>query len=133
MNSTIQTVSQSKAMLWTGRVITTLVVLFLLFDCSIKIAKAAPAMEGTVKLGYPASTIVPIGLTLLVCIIMYVIPKTNVLGAILLTGYLGGATATQVRIQDPWFLFPVLIGVLAWGGMYFRNYRIRELIPTRRA
>jgi uncharacterized membrane protein YkvI len=120
-------------MLWTGRVITTLVVLFLLFDCSIKIAKSAAAVEGTMKLGYPVGTIVPIGLSLLISVILYVIPRTNVLGAILLTGYLGGATATMVRVESPFVGLPVFVGVLVWGGLYFRDYRVRELIPLRRA
>jgi hypothetical protein len=95
----------------------------------VKLMKAAPAMEGTAKLGYPLSEVFPIGIVLLACVILYVIPRTAVLGAILLTGYLGGATATMVRVQDPWFLFPVVFGALVWLGLWLRDDRLRALIP----
>ena len=75
--------------------------------------------------------VVPIGIVLLACIAVYLIPRTSVLGAILLTGYLGGATATQVRLENPWFLFPVGVGVLIWGGLFLRDDRLRALIPVR--
>jgi len=91
-------------MLWAGRIISGLVVLFLLFDSIIKVMRLDPAVEGTVEFGYNESVVFGIGLTLLVCTILYAIPRTAILGAILLTGYLGGATATQVRVEDPWFL-----------------------------
>ena len=92
-------------------------------------------MEGTVKLGYPETVIVPLGIILLTCTILYVIPRTSVLGAILLTGYLGGAVATHVRVGDPLFthvLFPVYLGVLIWGGLYLRDDRLPALIPLKR-
>jgi hypothetical protein len=114
-----------------GRILTGLVVLFLLFDCSIKIAAAKAAVEGTVKVGYPEHTVFPVGLTLLVCVILYVIPSTAVLGAILMTGYLGGATATMVRIENAWYFFPVALGVLAWLGLYLRDEQLRALVPLR--
>jgi hypothetical protein len=114
-----------------GRIISGLVTAFLLFDSTLKVLRLAPAVEGTIRLGYPAETVVPIGIALLACVVLYVIPRTSVLGAILLTGYLGGATATQVRLQDPWFLFPVGIGVLAWAGLIARDAKLRELIPLR--
>jgi ABC-type transport system involved in cytochrome c biogenesis permease component len=91
-------------------------------------------VEGTVKLGYSETVIVPLGIVLLTCTILYVIPRTSGLGAILLTGYLGGAVATHVRIGDPLFthvLFPVYLGVLIWGGLYLRDNRVRSLIPLR--
>jgi hypothetical protein len=116
-------------MVWVGRVLSALMVLFMLFDGGIKILKLGPAVEGTVRLGYPVSTIQPIGIIALICVILYAIPRTTILGAILLTGYLGGATATQVRLQDPWFFFPVVIGILIWAGIYFRDERLRQLIP----
>lgn len=116
-------------MLWIGRILSALMILFMLFDGGIKVLKLGPAVEGTVRLGYPISTVQPIGIVALICAVLYAIPRTSVLGAILLTGYLGGATATQVRLQDPWFLFPVVIGMLIWAGIYFRDERLRELIP----
>ena len=102
---------------------------FMLFDAGIKILKLPAAVEGTVRLGYPASTVLAIGVTALVCVVLYAIPRTSVLGAILLTGYLGGATATQVRVQDAWFIFPPILGALIWAGLYLRDERLRALIP----
>ena len=123
-----QTAAVSKKALWTGRIISGWLVLFLLFDGVVKVIKLAPAMEGTGRLGYPLSLVVPIGIVELLCVIAYVIPRTSILGAILLTGYLGGATATQVRVEDPWFLFPVGVGVLVWVGLLLRDARLRSLI-----
>ena len=120
----------SKGKLWTGRIISTLVVLFLLFDAVIKLMKIAPVVKAFAELGYPASLPVPIGILLLVCTLIYVIPRTSVLGAILLTGYLGGATATHVRAGQP-FYFPILFGVLVWGGLYLRESRLHALIPLQ--
>ncbi len=120
--------TSSKKMLWAGRIISGLVILFLLFDSIVKVMRLDPAVEGTVELGYPESVVFGIGLTLLVCTVLYAIPRTAILGAILLTGYLGGATATQVRVEDPSFLFPVLLGVLVWAGLSLRNDRLRALV-----
>jgi hypothetical protein len=131
MPSPTQTAPVSKQGLWAGRAISALVAVFLLFDGIIKVMKLAPAVEGTARLGYPAGLVLPIGTVLLACVAVYLIPPTSVLGAILLTGYLGGATATQVRLEDPWFLFPVGIGVLIWGGLFLRDDRLRALIPVR--
>jgi hypothetical protein len=117
---------------WTGRTVSGLVGLFLLFDGLAKVMRAQPSVEGTMQLGYPDGLVVPIGLTLLVCTAVYVIPRTSVLGAILLTGYLGGATATHVRAQDPNFFFPLTFGVLVWVGLFLRDDRLRALIPWRR-
>jgi hypothetical protein len=104
---------------------------FLLFDGGVKVMKVQGAVEATVRLGYPARLLLAIGIVELTCTILYVIPRTSILGAILLTGYLGGATATQVRLEDPWFFFPVVVGVLVWLGLYLRDPRLRELIPLR--
>src|SRR5215813_2008381 len=111
--------------LWAGRIMSALIVLFLLFDGGVKAMKLAPAVEATVRIGYPASLVVPIGIVELICVALFVIPRTSILGAILLTAYLGGATATQVRLGDPWFFFPVAIGVLVWGGLFLRDARVR--------
>ena len=100
----------------------------------MKLIKLAPVVEATVKIGWPESLIIPLGIVLLICTILYVIPSTSVLGAILLTGYLGGAVATHVRIGDPLFthvLFPVYLGVLLWLGLYLRDGRLRALVPLR--
>jgi hypothetical protein len=103
----------------------------LFFDGIIKVLRLAPAVEGTVRLGYSVSEVLPLGVVLLACLAVYVLPRTSILGAILLTGYLGGATATQVRLGDPWFLFPVAVGVLVWGGLFLRDDRLRALLPLR--
>lgn len=121
---------QSKKMMGTGRVISALVILFLIVDGVAKVAKFVPYVEGTVKVGYPSTLVVPIGIVLLICTVVYAIPPTSVLGAILLTGYLGGATATHVRVGQP-FYFPIVIGVLVWAGLFLREERLRALIPLR--
>lgn len=118
--------------LWAGRIISGLVVLFMLFDALIKLLSLPAAVEGTVRLGYPASVVVPLGIVALACLVLYVVPRTSVLGAILLTGYFGGATATQVRVQDIWFIMPVFLGILVWAGIYLRDERLRALIPLKR-
>jgi hypothetical protein len=133
MDSNIQPTSISKGALWAGRIISILLGLFLLLDGVMKLFKPAPVVEATVKLGYPESVIVPLGIVLTVCTILYFIPRTAVLGAILLTGYLGGAVATHVRVGEGAFpiVFAVVFGVLIWGGLWFRDERVRALIPLR--
>jgi hypothetical protein len=108
--------------------------LFMLLDGVMKLIKPAPVVEGTLQLGYPASVITPLGIVVIACTILYLIPKTSVLGAILLTGYLGGAVATHVRVLAPLFsvIFPVIFGVLLWGGLWLRDNRLRALIPLKR-
>ena len=119
----------SKGTLWAGRIISGLPALFLLLDGVMKLFKPAFVVEATVKLGYPENVIIPIGAVLVVCTILYLIPKTSVLGAILLTGYLGGAVATHVRTGESLFsiVFPVIFGVLVWLGLYLRDARLRAL------
>lgn len=134
MSGEAATASVSKAALWGGRILSALPALFLLMDSVGKILRPAPVVEGTVKLGYPESIILPLGIVLLACTALYLIPRTSVLGAILLTGFLGGAVATHARVGDPLFshiLFPVYFGVMLWGGLYLRDPRLRELIPLR--
>jgi DoxX-like family len=109
--------------------------LFLLFDASMKVLKLPAAVEGTTQLGYPESVIVPLGVLQLLCLALYLFPRTSVLGAILWTGYLGGAIATHVRLQNPLFthvLFPIYVAVLLWGGLWLRDDRLRSLVPLRR-
>ena len=134
-NSDAQSVPPSKRRLWTGRIMSALPALFLLVDGVGKLVKPAAVVQGTVQLGYPESVLLGLGIVLLSCTVLYVIPRTAVLGAILLTGYLGGAVATHVRVGSPLFshiLFPVYLAVLLWGGLYLRDGRLRALIPLRR-
>lgn len=123
----------SKGRLWTGRIISALVVLFLLFDSITKVLRVRPVLEASVQLGYPVNTIVTIGLILMVCTIFYIIPQTAVLGAILLTGYLGGAVAANLRIGSVMFntLFPIGFAALAWTGIFLREPRLGTVIPLR--
>src|SRR5467141_635010 len=128
MESNTQTAAVSKKALWAGRIISALPVLFLLMDGVMKLVRPVVVVETTVKLGYPAAVILPLGMVLVVCTILYAVPRTSVLGAILLTGYLGGAVATHVRVGDPLFthiLFPTYLGILLWLGLYLREERLR--------
>ena len=104
--------------------------LFLLMDGGMKLFKPPVVVEATVRLGYPESTIVGIGATLLVCTLFYLVPRTSVLGAVLLTGYLGGAVASNVRAATPVFniAFPILVAAMLWGGLWLRDLRVRSLL-----
>jgi hypothetical protein len=135
MSVPVETTQVSRKQVWTGRVLTTLAVLFLLFDAIGKLLRPKAVIEGTVQLGWPASVIVPLGIIQLVCLALYLIPRTSVLGAILWTGYLGGAVATHVRIGHPLFshiLFPTYIAALLWLGLWLRDRRLRTLLPISR-
>ena len=121
--------SPSTGQRWAGRVLSSTAVLFLLFDSTGKLLQVQPVMDGAIRLGYPPDIVFGLGVTLLTCIAAYLIPRTSVFGALLLTGYLGGAAATQVRVNDAWFMFPVALGVLAWLGLYLRDARLRSLLP----
>jgi len=124
----------SKARLRTGSILSSLVVLFLAFDAVMKFVKPAPVIQAFALTGWPDRLAVPLGIILLTCTALYVIPRTSVLGAMLLTGYLGGAVATHLRVGDPLFshvLFPVYMGVLLWAGLYLREDRLRALVPLR--
>jgi hypothetical protein len=129
-----QAATQSKATLWTGRFLSTLGVLFLLMDATMKLMKVQPVLDTFPKVGWPLSLVTPLGILLLLCLIVYVMPQTSVLGAMLLTGYLGGAVATHLRIGDPLFshvLFPTYIALLLWGGLFLPEQRLRALLPLR--
>ena len=130
MLSETQTNPVSKKILWAGYIISAIPVLMLLVSGVMKLVKSAPVVEGFIRFGYPESLALGIGLVELACAAIYVIPRTSVLGAILLTGYLGGATATHVRIGDPFFA-PIVLGVMVWGGLFFRDARLRDLLPLR--
>jgi hypothetical protein len=120
----------SSRQLWAGRIVTGLATLFLLMDGIMKVVKPAPVIEASARLGYPETTLSGIGLVLVACTLMYVIPRTAIFGAILLTGYLGGAVASQVRAGSGWFevVFPVLFGVVVWGGLWLQDRRLRSVL-----
>jgi hypothetical protein len=127
---------ESKGMRWTGRVLSGVAALFLLMDGVMKLPKPDFVVKATTDLGYPEGVIVPLGVILLASTVLYLMPRTAVLGAILLTGYLGGAVATHVRVGSPLYthtLSPVYFGALLWGGLFLRDARVRALIPFRTA
>ena len=130
MQPDTQTAPVSKKLLWAGRIISALPVLMLLFSGVMKLMKPAFLVQELARLGYPEGLTLGIGILEIACTVVYGIPRTSILGAILLTGYLGGATATHVRIGDPFFV-PVVLGVLVWGGLYLRDDRLRALLPLR--
>lgn len=119
----------SKGAIWTGRVMSALPVLMLLFASVTKLLRLPMVVEASARIGISERLIVPIGLIELICCVVYVIPRTSVLGAILMTGLLGGAIITTLRAGDPTYAFPVVLGMLAWGGLWMRDLRVRALIP----
>jgi hypothetical protein len=135
MSSQAQAVWRSKIMRWIGWIISSIVLLFLLFDGISKLMLIAPVVEATTQIGYPEDLIRPIGIIGLACAVLYAVPRTAVLGAVLLTGFLGGAVASHLRLEDPLFshvLFGGYVGILVWGGLYLRDDRLRALFPLRR-
>ena len=130
MSSTNQSHPASRASLWAGRILSALAILLFIVTASFGFLKPAVAMQGFVHYGYPEGAMLRITIVEIVCAIVYAIPRTSVLGAILLTGYLGGATATHVRVGEPFFL-PILVGVVIWLGLYLRDTRLRALVPLR--
>ena len=130
MESDLPQVPISKGRLWAGRVMSALPAIFLLMDGVMKLAKPATVVEHTVALGYDESVILPLGVVSLVCTVLYLVPRTAALGAILLTGYLGGAVASHVRHGDGLFAicFPVIFGALLWGGLVLRDERLRSVV-----
>jgi len=126
-----QAIALSKKSLWAGRILSGLPAVFLLVDGAMKLFKPPVVVESTLQLGYPESAIIGIGIVLLICTILYLTPRTAVLGAVLLTGYLGGAVATHVRVSGSVFntVFPVVIACMLWGGLALRNQNIGRLLP----
>jgi len=125
----------SRGAIWTGRILSALAILFLLFDASMKLMQPVEAVEGTKALGWPVTVLTALGITQIVCLLLYLYPRTAILGAILWTGYLGGAIATHVRIGNPLFshiLFPVYVAAFLWGGLWLRDRYLRALLPLRR-
>ncbi|MCC2668980.1 MAG: DoxX family protein [Armatimonadetes bacterium] len=134
MQSAAVAVPDSKTSHLLGTILSTLAVLFLLFDSTIHLVNIPPVVEAFKQLGFPASAAVPVGVIELLCLMVYLAPRTSMLGAVLLTGYLGGAVAIHLRVGSPLFshlLFPVYIGALLWAGLYLRDERLRALISGR--
>jgi hypothetical protein len=120
-----------KASIWTGRVLSGLAVAFLAFDATIKLLRLPMAVDATTQLGYPAPLVMPIGVIEVVLLVLYLVPRLSVVGAVLWTGYLGGAVATQLRVGSPMLgftLFPLYVAALLWGGLYLRDRRVRTLL-----
>jgi hypothetical protein len=135
MDNAAQAVSISKGQLWTGRVLSTIAVLFMLFDTVIHAMRGPQVVQGFAQLGFPLSIAIPLSTIEFIGIVLYVFPRTSVLGAILLTGYLGGAVAAQVRIGAPllgFVLAPVYVALFLWVGLYLRDERVRAVFPVRR-
>jgi DoxX-like protein len=129
-----QTITNSKSLIWTGRFLSGLAIAFLLLDGVMKLFNPAPVVESMVRLGYPVSMSLEIGIVLLACVALYTIPRTSFLGAVLLTGYLGGAVATHARVGDPMLshtLFPTYFAALVWVGLFLRDQKLRILIPVQ--
>lgn len=125
----------SRKAVWSGRVLSGLAIAFLAFDATGKLLRVAPVLEGSQQLGYPLDTVFGIGVTLLACVALYALPRTAALGAILLTGYLGGAVATHVRVGNPLLthvLFPTYVGALIWAGLALRDTRLRAALLRAR-
>ena len=134
MNSVSTLAPTSTPLLWTARILSTLVILFMLFDATIHIMKPAPVADAFARLGYPLSASVGIGIFELLCLLAYAIPRTALLGAVLLTGVLGGAVSTHVRAGSPAFeayIFPAILGAMIWGGIWLRDSRLRAIFPLR--
>lgn len=128
IKSGITTISEKR--IWAGRIMSGMAVLFLLMDGGMKLFKPSVVVQATLQLGYPESAIVGIGIVLVVCTILYAVPRTQILGAVLLTGYLGGAVASKVRVSGSWFniLFPVAFGCLVWTGLWLRDRRLQIVV-----
>lgn len=141
MESTIENTStrasaSGRGGVWTGRVLSGIAVLFMLFDSITKIIQVPEVLKASANLGYGAGTIQIVGIILLACVVVYVIPRTSIIGAVLLTGYLGGAVEANLRAGTPLFsnlLFPVYFGIVVWAGLYLRNRRVREFFSLRKA
>jgi hypothetical protein len=131
---TITTNRGSRGALWTGRVLSGLAVAFLIFDSVGKLLKVQPVIDGTKQLGYPPDIVFSLGVILLSCVLADLVPRTSVPGAVLLTGYLGGAVAAHARIGSPLFthvLFPTYVAALLWGGLMLRDTRLHAFLPWR--
>ena len=131
---TVRASQSSKKGLWAGRILSGVAVLFMLFDAVIKLVRHPAAVKGTIELGYPESVLFGLGVVLIVCLVLYLVPRTSVLGAILFTGYLGGAVATHVRVGNPLasrVLSPIYVAAFLWLGLWLRDEQVRAILPFR--
>jgi DoxX-like protein len=131
MQADIHAGNVSKSMLWAGRIVSAIPVLMLLFSAVMKILKPPEFAKGFADLGWPESYALALAIIEIGCVIVYLIPRTSILGAILVTGYFGGAIATHARLGDPMLVAPLVLGMLAWFGLYLRDPQLRALIPLR--
>jgi len=134
MQTMVQTSETSNVVLWTGRIMSGLVIAFMLLDGAMKLVPLDVVVTTSEQMGIPGSLARTLGIIGLICTLLYAVPRTSVLGAILLTGYLGGAVASHLRLGDPIFthtVYGLYLGLLAWGGLYLRDARLRALIPLR--
>jgi len=123
----------AKRVIWTGRILSAVPVLMMLLSAAIKLSRPPEAVDMFVhKFGYSESHLLPLAIVEIACALLYAIPRTAFLGAVLVTGYLGGAVATHARVGDPGFLTPLVLGIVAWAGLYLRDIRLRHLMPLRR-
>jgi hypothetical protein len=135
LTATLTETAPSKVTIWTGRVMAGIVILFMLMDSAFKFVVNDTVIEGSTSLGFQVHHLPIMGTLGMLSIILYIIPRTEILGAILLTGYWGGAIATHVRLDNPLFshiLFPVYLGILAWGALYLKSEKFRDLITGRK-
>ena len=135
MESNTATTQASRGRLWTARVLSGIAILFMLFDATIHLMVIQPVVDSFNQLGYPVDLAVTLGIIELACLVLYVVPRSSIFGAILLTGYLGGAIAIQLRIHAQVLsttLFPVYVGVMVWGGIYLRDDLLSRIIPYRK-
>jgi len=130
MQLAAEVASVSKKSIWVGRILSGLALLVFAFTAALGMVNRAAAAQGFAHYGYPAGSMIPIAVAEFVCVILYAIPQTSVLGAILLTGYLGGAISTHVRAGEPFYL-PLGVGVIVWLGLFLRDSRLRALLPLR--
>jgi hypothetical protein len=132
---TVAPAAASTTTRWAGRVLTGLAVIFLVFDATIKLVGATEAVQGTVQLGWAAHHLPILGVIEIACLVLYLVPRTAPLGAVLWTGYFGGAIATHLRLDNPLLthtLFPIYVAALVWGGLYLRDSRVRALLRPAR-
>ncbi len=133
MQAEIQSAAPAKGLLWTGRILSVLAALFMLFDGVGHLLKPAPVVQAFAQLEFPLRLSVCLGVIQLICVALYIVPRTAVLGAVLLTGYLGGAVAIHMRVGNPVFecIFPIIIGIFFWAGLLLRDVQLRALFPVR--
>jgi hypothetical protein len=127
----VETQGTSKGLVWTGRILSGLLVALLLLSASYGFMKPEESRKGFIAMGYPDSVATPVTIAMIVSVLLYAIPQTSVLGAILLTGYLGGAVATHVRLTQSIFVIPIVVAIVAWLGIYLRDARLRAILPLR--